>query len=196
MTPDSVYYSIERCRPVLNKFKTKIANKSLTKEDIAKIDRVFTVPPVIQENTELLYGYLERVVSSINTYFELIESYKIKPSDAIFVMPRGVRIDLIQNYDLHNLICGYYPLRTCSTAEAQLRPMALKEMAKIKKILTANGLPTIAKLMMTKCNIPGFCLEEKNCSVIKGLVKDYSEEYHEELKGQLDSQFEKKLAEL
>jgi len=196
MTPDSMYYSIDRCRPVFEKFRKKIADQKMTEEDLIKIDRVFSIPPYIKVRPELLYKYLNCVQGSLDAYFEMIEKYGIRPSDAIYVMPRGVRIDLLQVYDLYNLIAGYYPLRTCSTAEAQLRPMALIEMAKIRKLLSENGLPNLAKLVVTKCQIPHFCLEEKNCSMIKSTVKDYSEEFHQELKDQLDEEFEIRLKEL
>ncbi len=196
MTPDSLYYSINRCRPIFNKYRSKIANRKLLKDDLKKIDRVYTIPPSIEERKDLLYPYLTCVQNSLDVYFELIEKHGIKPSDAIYVIPRGVRIDLLQVYDLYNLIAGYFPLRTCSTAEAQLRPMALIEMAKIKQLLNKKGLSNLAKLVVTKCQIPHFCLEEKNCNMIKGKIKDYSEKYHEELKAQLDEEFEARLAEL
>lgn len=196
MTVDSMYYSIDRCRPVFKHFRKKIADKKLTAADIAKIDRVFSMPPAISKNKEHLYRYLNTTLDAFDAYYTLIEKHDVKPSDAIYIIPRGVRLDLIQNYDLYNLIAGYFPLRTCITAEAQLRPMALIEMAKIKELLTKKGLKNLAKLIVTKCQIPHFCLEEKNCSMIKGRVKDYSEEYHEELKAQLDQEFEERLKEL
>jgi hypothetical protein len=40
------------------------------------------------------------------------------------------------------------------------------------------------------------CLEEKNCQIIRGVNKDYSNDFHEEIKGQLDIDFEKRLTEL
>ena len=196
MTPDSMYYSIDRCRPLFKQYKKKIADKKLTAGDLSKIDRCFSIPPAISKNKEHLYRYLDTVVSSFDAYYALIEKHDIKPSDAIYVIPRGVRLDLLQNYDLYNLIAGYFPLRTCSTAEAQLRPMALLEMAKIRELLTKKGLKNLAKLVVTKCQIPHFCLEEKNCSMIKTTVEDYSEEFHEELKTKLDNEFEERLAEL
>jgi len=196
MTPDSLYYSIDRARVVFEKMRKKITNRKLNVEDLQKIDRVFTIPPVIKPSNDQLYGYLDRIINSLDIYYELIEKHDIKPSDAIFVMPRGVRVDIIQNYDLYNLIGGYYTLRTCSTAEVQLRQMTLIEMVKIKATLVKNGLSNLAKIMVTKCHIPGFCLEEKNCQVIKGLVKDYDETFHEEMKAQLDEEFDQNLSKL
>ena len=159
MTPDSVYFAIDRSRKIFDKLAKKIVNRKLTTIEIKKIDRVFTVPPALRPNKELLYGYLDNVANSINVYYQLIEDFKISPSDALYVMPRGVRIDLYQNYDLFNLVSGYYPLRTCTTAETQLRAISRMEMIKIKQFLEKKGLKNIAKLIITKCWIPGFCLE-------------------------------------
>lgn len=196
MTPDSIYYAIERCRPIFQKLAKKITTRKLTATDLKTIDRVFSVPPTIKTNKDLLYGYLTQAVNSINIYFELIEKYKIPASDAIFLMPRGVRVDVLQDYDLFNLVSGYYPVRTCKTVEAQLRPLTLIEMAKIKKLLEKKGLKNLAKMIVTKCWIPGFCLEEKHCPMITGLVKDYDEKFHEEVKAQLDEEFEVRLKNL
>lgn len=196
MTADSLYYSLERCRKTFEKLKENNNNKSLSNEEIKEIDRVFTIPLSIKNNKKLLYLFLERAFNSVETYFILINKYNVKPSDAIFIIPRGIRVDVIQNFDLFNLISGYYPIRTCSTVESQLRPLTLKEMAYIKEKLIAVGLSNVAKLIVTKCNIPGFCLEEKNCPVIKGLVKDYSDELHEQIKNRLDEEFEERLVKI
>ncbi|MFA7243913.1 MAG: FAD-dependent thymidylate synthase [Patescibacteria group bacterium] len=196
MTPDSLYYAIDRCQPIFEKYRNKIAKEKLAEADLKIIDRFFTIPPTIKKQKSLLYEYLNIVINALDAYFLLIGKYKIKPSDAIFIMPRGVRVDILQQYDLYNLIAGYYPVRTCTTAEAQLRPMAIKEMEKIKKILERKKLPNIAKLMVTKCQIPHFCLEEKSCGRVKDTVKDYDDKFHEDLKSQLDEEFEERLKEL
>jgi hypothetical protein len=194
LTPESVFYAIDLCRPILKKYAKKIADQKLTADEIKIIDRFYTVPPSVRENKELLYGWLDRVVKSFDAYYQLIEKYKVKPAEAIYVMPRGVRIDMLQNHDLYNLISGYYPLRTCSTADTQLRAMSRIEMIKIKQILKRKGYNNLEKLIVTKCHIPGFCLEEKNCPIIKAAVKDYDEKFHEEMKAQLDEEFERDLS--
>lgn len=196
MTPDSLYFAIDCLRPIFQKYAKKIAAQKLTVSDIKIIDRYFTVPISIKNKKDLLYGYLRCVKNSLDVYFTLVEKYKIRPADTVFVMPRGVRIDIVQNYDLFNLISGYFPVRTCSTAEIQLRQMTLVEMAKIKSLLIKKGLPNLAKIMTTKCHIPGFCLEEKHCPVIGGLIKNYNDKFHEDIKAHLDEEFEQKLTQL
>jgi len=196
ITPESLYYAMDLCQMTFEKFAKKIANQKLTSADIQTLDRAYTIPPPLRENKDILYSWLNRVVESLETYYLLIEKYKIKPAEAIYVMPRGIRLNLLQTHDLYNLISGYYPLRTCSTADTQLRAMSRVEMIKIKELLKRKGFNNLEKLVVTKCHIPGFCLEEKNCPIIKGLVKDYDEKFHEELKSQLDEEFEEKLAKI
>lgn len=195
-TPDSLYYSIERSAPIFEKYQEKIEKKSLNEEELGEIDRFFGIPGSFWGNEKYLYKYLSRAANSVFTYFKLINDYNVEPRDAIFVIPRGVRIDVLQEYNLYNLVSGYYPLRTCSTVESQLRPLALKEMGMIRKKLEESGLPSVAKLIVPKCHISHFCLEEKYCPVIKSLVSSYTEEYHEEVKSQLDEEFEERLKRL
>ncbi len=196
ITPESLYFAIDVCQKVFQRLAKKIADKKLTTADIVTLDRVYTVPSSIRENKDMLYNWLDRVVKSLETYYRLIKKHKIRVADAIFVMPRGVRLNILQNHDLYNLISGYYPLRTCSTADTQLRAMSRIEMLKIKQLLKRKGFNNLEKLVVAKCHIPGFCLEEKNCPIIKGLVKDYDEKFHEEMKTQLDEEFERDLSTL
>jgi len=196
LTPDSIYYSIERAKKVFDKFAKKIETRKLTDSDLKKIDRAYSVLPSLKQNKDLLYGYLERAKASFDTYYELVDKFNVKPSDAIFVILRGVRIDMVANFDLFNLVSGFYPIRTCSTADIQLRNMTRFEMAKIKQFLEKKGLKYLAKLMVTKCWISHFCLEEKQCPVVNGLIKNYDEKFHEEMKAQLDEEFEDRLKNL
>ena len=54
MVADSLYYSMERCVPVFKEMKEKIENKKLSKKDVKKIDRVFTIPVSVERNEEFL----------------------------------------------------------------------------------------------------------------------------------------------
>lgn len=192
-TPESIYHSLEIALPVFEKYKDKILSKKLEKEEIKEINRVFSISRVFAENDEYLYRYLERALGSVLAYFELINSHKVKPRDAIFLIPRGIRLSVLQEYNLYNLISGYFPLRSCSTVEPQLREFTLKEIGKIKKKMEESGLPNVAKLIVPKCHISHFCLEEKSCPTIKSLLPFYNDEFHEEVKANLDKEFEESL---
>ncbi len=195
MVCESVYYCVDRAAKVLGKHKKQIKAKKINDKAIVEIDNVYSVPPTIRANKNLLYKWLDRALDSLETYKKLI-SLKVTPRDAIFVMPRGLKIDVLQDYNLFNLIAGYYPLRTCSTVEEELQRETLKEMAMIKKLLEKNGLDYVAKNMAVKCQVAGFCLEEKTCGTIKALVRDYDEAFHQTMHQDLENRFQGKLKEI
>jgi len=74
----------------------------------------------------------------------------IRPGDAVFVIPRGIKIRVLSQYNLYNLISGYYPLRLCSTAEEQLRSTTRQEADGIRKILKKKKFPELAEAMAVK----------------------------------------------
>ena len=121
---------------------------------------------------------------------------KVKKRDAIFVVPRGLKLDVLQDYNFYNLIAGYYPLRICSTAEEELRRLTLNELAAIKKLLKQKRLSWLAEHIVSKCQAVGFCLEEKTCGAIKRLVPDYDQSFHQGMKEDLENKFQKNLKNL
>ncbi len=177
---DSIYFSTSRTSKVFNNFEKGIKNKNLSKEYIDVIDRVFSIPPAIKKNEEFLYAYLQHANSSLKTYDKLVQ-IGIKPKDAIFIIPRGIRIDILQSYNLYNLISGYFPLRSCITAEEELRQLTRKEIKNIQSEFGKIGLDYIAKDIRRKCELVGFCSETESCGNVKSAVSDYDDEFHKEM---------------
>lgn len=175
---DSLYYSAERARKVLQKMEKGIGRENLSKKQVDQIDRVFSVPPTIRK--KFLFGFLKRALASLNAYQNLI-NLGIKPGDAIFVVPRGLRIDVLQSYNIYNLISGYYPLRLCLTADEQIQRLTEREVFKIKKLLKKENLGWLAKQIVPKCHLCGFCPEKNFCGKIKALVPDYDENFHQKM---------------
>jgi hypothetical protein len=214
MVAESVYYCADRAAKVFGKYRKQILSfchpelgsgskempkqvwhdewKKISAKIIDELSAVYSIPPTIRANDNLLRKWLERALDSLETYKKLI-SLKVMPRDAIFVMPRGLKIDVLQDYNLFNLIAGYYPLRTCSTVEEELQRETLKEMAMIKKLLGKNKMDYVAKNMAVKCQVAGFCLEEKACGTIKALVRDYDETFHQTMHQDLENRFQEKL---
>jgi len=195
MVVDSAYHSVNRAAEVFESFKNEIENKKLTHEMVDRIDGVFSVPPHIREDNEFLYEYLGRALDSLETYSALVKM-GIKERDAIFVVPRGLKLDVVQDYNLYNLIAGYYPLRICSTVEEELRRFSLKEVVAIKNLLQEKGLGWLAAAIVPKCHAAGFCLEQKCCGAVKSLTTGYDDAFHGEMHADLESKFQKILNEL
>ncbi len=190
MIVDSIYFSIEESEKVLKKFENKILFKKLNENDVETIDFVFSLPKKIREHKDFLYSYLERGIESFKMYRYLI-SKGVRFPDALFVIPRAVKINVFQSYDLYNLIAGYYPLRLCSTVEEELRSLTIKEAATIKGILKKNNLDFLAKHISPKCYATGFCPEREKCRIINSLVPYYDEKLHNEMTDFLNKEFQK-----
>ncbi len=169
---DSIYYAIDES---IAKLKTQ--NSKL-------IDNYFSVPLGIQIKKEILNDYLSAGSRALVAYQKLLKM-KIPPRDAIFIIPRGLRINVLQHYDLYNLLCGFYPLRLCSTAEEQIEKLTIQEANEIKKVLRKKKLPELADLITPKCYATGFCPEREFCGKIKGLVKFYDQDFHDKIMKEL-----------
>ena len=192
---ESIYYCIDRTADKFTKLKKQIKAKKTNKKTVKEIEEFFSIPPSIKQDQELLSEYLLVALSAFEGYRNLI-NLKIKPREAIFLIPRAVKIDILQHYDLYNLLTGYYPVRLCSTAEEEMRRNTIKETVQIKNSLKKRGCGWLNKVIGPKCQIMGFCPEEKTCGTISGFVKKYNEKFHLEMKKELNRKFEENLKKL
>ena len=192
---ESIYYCIERAYQKFRKFKKQIKQKKYNKNTIREIEEVFSIPPSIKQDKRLLSQYLLTALVGLETYRKLI-NLGIKPKEAIFVVPRAVKIDILQEYDLYNLLTGYYPLRLCQTAEEEMRRNTTREAVLIKQELIKKGYGWLNKFIVPKCGIVGFCPEEKSCPMVLPFVKNYNEKFHQEMKTELKKRFQENLKKL
>ncbi|KPJ71557.1 hypothetical protein AMJ50_01555 [Parcubacteria bacterium DG_74_3] len=192
---ESIYYCIERTIKIFHKFKNQIEKRKINKNTIKKIEKFFSIPPSIKKNPKFLSEYLLVALNSLEGYQKLIK-LKIKPREAIFLIPRGLKIDILQEYDLYNLLTGYYPLRLCQTSEEEMKRNTWIEVKQIKKALSQKRYGWLNEFIIPKCQIVGFCPEEKSCGIIKRLIKNYSENFHQEMKKDLEKKFEEKFKNL
>ncbi len=195
MAVDSVYYSARRAAETFGRYRQNIEGKTLTHEMADKIDSILSVPPGIRAKKEQLYDYLGAAAAALEAYRKLVKM-GIKERDAIFVVPRGLRLDVIQDYNLYNLVAGYYPLRICSTAEEELRRLSIKEAAAIKSLLRQKKLDWLGWHIQPKCHTVGFCLEQDCCGTIKVLAPNYDLEFHKEMHDNLEVKFKAALEKL
>jgi thymidylate synthase ThyX len=192
---ESIYYCINRAAQKFSKFRKQIKRQKVDKKVIEEIEEVFSIPQPIKENAEFLSKYLLVVSEAFNNYRNLIR-LKIRPRDAIFLIPRAVKIDILQEYDLYNLLTGYYPLRLCSTAEEEMFKITWKEALQIKKAFKQRGLYFFNRFIGPKCHIMGFCPEYKSCGLILPAVRKYNERFHQEMQEELRKLLDKKLKNL
>jgi len=184
-TVDSIYFSIAKAIGEIQSLKSKTKNLVQSAKLINKYDKCFSIPTSIRKNPHYLKRYLKCFMGSLDCYEKLVKM-GIKPGDAVFVIPRGIRIKALQEFNLFNLISGYYPLRLCTTAEEQLRATTKQEADVIKKTLKKKNFSELAEAMAVKCQTTCFCHEENNCGQIRKLVNNYDKEFHKKMLGSLE----------
>jgi len=189
---ESIYFCVERAAKKFKKFKKQIKKSRINKILIKEIEEVFSIPPTVRNNPEFLSEYLLVALKAFDSYQKLIK-IGIKPREAVFLIPRAVKIDILQEYDLYNFLTGYYPLRLCATAEEEIHRNSWKETIEIKKAFKEKKVDFLNKFIGPKCHITGFCPEEKSCGLILPAVKNYNEKFHQEMKEELKKQFENNL---
>lgn len=188
MVVDSVYYAAQTAIKIFEDFAAGIKNKNLNKTEIDKIDTIFSVPPNIRASS-FLYEYLEHAANSLLAYSNLTAG-GIKPKDAIFAVPRGIKLNIVQHYNLYNLIAGYYPLRLCTTAEEELRRLSISEVNAIKNLLCQQNMDYLAWHIAPKCYDVGFCLEQNCCGKIGNLTANYDADFHKAIHKDLEQKFQ------
>ena len=128
--------------------------------------------------------------NSLNVYQKLIDS-GVNESEALAIIPRGIKMMNVKNYDLYNLTTGYMSLRLCGTAEAEMREITEKESKLVK-----DNFP-YPNLISPKCHYTGFCPElsyqGKKCMKINQRLKNYNEEMHKNFQDLRIKNIEEKL---
>ena len=71
-------------------------------------------------------------IFSLDTYNTLIDMNVVE-SDAICVIPRGIKVGIVKDFDLYNLTTGYMSLRLCNTAEPEMRRTTEMERSLVKR---------------------------------------------------------------
>lgn len=185
---ESVYHAVDKAKEIINQNRTQIATGTINDKMIDKISKVFVIPEEVKDK-KLVNDWISRFVNSIDTYEELV-SHGIPESDAICVVPRGLKLSVFKRFNLYNLLDGYIPLRLCGTAEPEMRRTTEIETEKILSELNNwdSGISyrNLSKLIGPKCSAPGFCLEpwKGYCGKVKDFIGfRYSKKFHDEMDG-------------
>ncbi len=142
------------------------------------LNLVFSMPKEIAENPERMNIWADQAEEGISVYRRLVEA-GIDKGDAIYPVPRGVKLALVKNYNLYNaLVGGFIPLRRCKTAEPEMREITNREAALFEKALPKYMRP----LLNPKCYQVG-CSEHifGKCGTAKRFMPWYDAETHKRL---------------
>ncbi|MBD3300563.1 MAG: hypothetical protein GF347_04375 [Candidatus Moranbacteria bacterium] len=196
VTTESIYYCIDRAWSVIKKHEKDFNKKARLSEDaLDEIDKVFAIPSKLRLKEKTLKLYMRALFTSMKAYNDLLK-LGIKEKDAVFVIPRAIRIDMVQEYNLYNLVDGYYQLRSCPTADEQIFRQTKEEIRQLKEILDYKGLKELSYLIQPKCVNAGFCPEEETCGFILGFVDGYDSKFHAEMKEDLEKGFKERLGKI
>jgi hypothetical protein len=175
----SIYHAVQ------NSLENYIHDKEIAsgfEEEVETLKRVMSVPKSVEDKKENFEIWEERFFDSLIVYRELLKK-GIKESDAISIIPRGIKLPIIKNFDFFNLTLGYNSLRTCrGTVEPEMYSITRNEINLVK--MDNRVSEPIKKLIVPKCNYVGFCLEgdyKKCCGDVKQVNPNYNEETHKSI---------------
>jgi len=177
--PESIYSAVRRAASVFDKYRHNIMDDNLSDDITAELSEVFMTPTL---DGDLKKRWLNNVLDSFDTYNFLLNR-GIKEKDAIFVIPRGVRLHVHKTFDLHNLMEGYIPVRTCLTCEPEMLATTRMEAAAVKQLVPEY----LGRFIRPKCSSVGFCPEtfkdyEKCRQVDIDIGFEYAEGFHNEMR--------------
>ncbi len=177
-TAESIYHAASRAWNTLRDTFDPAYPEDM---DMEQLERVVSIPGSVKKNKEILAAWMGAFNDSIEAYMELVKT-GVKKSDAIMLIPRGIKLSVVKNFDLYNLGPGYMSLRLCSTAEPEMRKITEQERRIVEKSVYLS--PEIKKLITPKCAYTGFCPElsfERSCNRILPFVGSYDKEIHNNL---------------
>jgi len=148
-------------------------NQRFSKSDLERIEEVVVIDHRVKNRPELMNAYVYHTAKQLMLYEKIKQEASRR--DALFIVPRNVRVSTVETYDLANLIGLELPLRACKTCEPERYATT---WAKIK--LLKEALPGFADFFVPKCSV-GLCTEGKHCGHIESLRSGYDEAFHAEV---------------
>jgi hypothetical protein len=172
---ESVYSGADRATEETRMFWPMIeeANRNgaiLTDEVLDNISRSVVIDTRLRKSPELVLPYVHLTLKQLMFYDKLREA-GIGYRDALFAVPRNIRLRTTETYDFANLVDLELPLRLCTTCEPERRESSWKKREAIARVI-----PELDFLLQPKCNL-GFCTEGKYCGRITDL-REYGSDLH------------------
>jgi len=169
---ESVYSAANKAYEVIKEMWPKInARESFTSSELEKLDEAIIIEPSLRGNQELLGSYVYHTAKQLMFYGKLIDE-GIEARDALFIVPKNIRMRTLETLDLSNGVGLELPLRLCFTCEPERYETSWK-----KREVIARAVPILAPLLEPKCGV-GYCTEGKPCKHIMGMRDGYSMDFH------------------
>ena len=182
---ESIYHAVKRASSVVD-------FEWLEGERVDHWKKVLSIPNSVEKDNQNFKMWIDAFADSIMIYETLVKS-GVKESEALAIVPRGIKMMNVKNYDLYNLTTGYMSLRLCGTAEAEMKEITEKEAKIVKGILPEQ----VSRLISPKCHYVGFCPEldyqGAKCRKVNQEIKNYNEAMHKDLQSARIKSIEEKL---
>jgi len=183
---ESVYSAAERSAKNINQLWPVIerlysSTSSLSDVDlpglISEAEESIIIDDRLKKQPELLLPYLYYTGKQLNLFRKMVES-GIEPRDALYIVPKNIRLRTLEHYDLINLVDLEFPLRLCSTCEPERKATSWQ-----KREIIAKEIPILNDFLRPKCNV-GFCTERTYCEHLTSKRK-YNKELHKAVKEEM-----------
>ncbi len=178
---ESVYSAVERVYKDINKhwdsIKACYENGSADNLPVGELRKNIIIDERLEKQPQLLLPYIYHTARQMMFYGKLIQK-GFERRDALYIVPKNIRLRTTESYDLANLIDLELPLRLCSTCEPERQATSWK-----KRDAIARVFPEIDFFLSPKCNI-GYCTEGKPCGHITD-KREYSLELHKQVKQEM-----------
>lgn len=171
---DRAVNDLEVFWPLINYVYEGKSESELNKNVLGAIENSVVTDDRLKKNPELLNSYLYHTARQVMFYNKLLKE-GFSQRDALYTLPKNIRVRTMENYDLVNLINLELPLRLCSTCEPERQTTSWQK----QKIL-ADAFPELEYFLQPKCNV-GFCTEVKYCKQITD-KREYDKKLHQETK--------------
>ena len=180
---ESIYHAINRA-------SQRLEYEWLEEKNVDFWLPMVSIPSSVEKDEQNFKTWKTAFADSVAVYNRLVRS-GVKESEALAIIPRGIKMMNVKNFDLYNLTTGYISLRLCGTAEAEMKSITEQE-AKIVK----DNIP-YPSLISPKCHYVGFCPELDyqgvKCKKVNQQIKNYDETMHKNLQGTRIKGIEEKL---
>jgi len=144
---------------------------------ISEAEKSIIIDERLKKQPELLAPYLYYTAKQLGLFQKMLRA-GIEPRDALYIVPKNIRLRTLEHYDLTNLINLELPLRLCNTCEPERKATSWQ-----KRDIIAKAIPQLDNLLFPKC-IVGFCTERNYCGHLTE-KRYYDKELHKAVKREM-----------
>jgi hypothetical protein len=173
-TAESIYHAAEKALARVEEIEHGGLFKGGTD---SAFEEVFSFPGKVQGSTENANLWYERAKDSLRAYSALV-GMGVSRSDAISVVPRGVKLGIVRDHDLYNLTTGFMSLRLCNDVEPEMRETTEREYDLARGVVSGD----IASIIKVKCHYTQFCHNRNPCKKLFIDNPSYTASGHKQLK--------------